>query len=169
MSELLDVALQAHGSNAGVKPKFRGTNDESNVRRVVHGVGRPEASRGMNMSRYISKSISLLTLSLVICCGLYLLSPRVIGQPRFPFQANGSMLTGPDSNIVRSPQITQQFTKDEYFQSRPSAASYEASVSTSSSAAASNSFLHRQNRDFGEAETPLLQRPVQRVCHFYDC
>jgi hypothetical protein len=27
MSELLDVALQAHGSNAGVKPKFRGTND----------------------------------------------------------------------------------------------------------------------------------------------
>jgi potassium-transporting ATPase KdpC subunit len=121
------------------------------------------------MSRYISKSVSLLTLSLVICCGLYLLSPRVIGQPRFPFQANGSMLTGPDSNIVRSPQITQQFTKDEYFQSRPSAASYEASVSTSSSAAASNSFLHRQNRDFGEAETPLLQRPGQRVCHFYDC
>jgi hypothetical protein len=34
MSELLDVALQAHGSNAGPKPKFRGTNDESNVRRV---------------------------------------------------------------------------------------------------------------------------------------
>jgi potassium-transporting ATPase KdpC subunit len=121
------------------------------------------------MSRYISKSVSLLTLSLVICCGLYLLSPRVIGQPRFPFQANGSMLIGPDSNIVRSLQITQQFTKDEYFQSRPSAASYEASVSTSSLAAASNSFLHRQNRDFGEAETPLLQRPAQRVCHFYDC
>jgi hypothetical protein len=24
-------------SNAGVKPKLRGTNDESNVRRVVHG------------------------------------------------------------------------------------------------------------------------------------
>jgi hypothetical protein len=81
---------------------------------LVHGVRRPEASRGMNMSRYISKSISLLTLSLVICCGLYLLSPRVIGQPRFSFQANGSMLTDPDSNIVRSPQITQQFPKDEY-------------------------------------------------------
>jgi hypothetical protein len=165
MSELLDVALQAHGSNAGLKPKFRGTNDESNVRRVVHGVRRPEASRGMNMSRYISKSISLLTLSLVICCGLYLLSPRVIGQPRFPFQANGSMLTGPGPFTPDHPTVP----KDEYFQSRPSAASYEASVSTSSSAAASNSFLHRQNRAFGEAETPLLQRPGQRVCHFYDC
>jgi potassium-transporting ATPase KdpC subunit len=119
----------------------------------------------MNMSRYIFKSVWLLTLSLVICCGLYLLSPWVIGQLLFPFQANGSMLTGPDSDTVGSRQIAQPFTKDEHFESAP----YEASASTSSAAAASNSFFRQQNRDLGVAETPLLQRPAQRVCHFYDC
>lgn len=133
------------------------------------GCGGLKHQRGMNMSRYIFKSVSLLTLSLVICCGLYLLSPWVIGQPLFPFQANGSMLAGPDSNTVGARQIARPFTKDGYFQSRPSAASYEASASTSSTATASNSFFHPQNRDFGVAETPLLQRPARRVCHFYDC
>jgi potassium-transporting ATPase KdpC subunit len=51
------------------------------------------------------------------------------------------MLTGPDGKIVGSRQIAQPFTKDEYFQPRPSAASYDASASTSSSLAASNYML----------------------------
>ena len=96
------------------------------------------------MSRYISKSILLLTFSVVICFSLYRLSLGVIGQGIFPFQANSSMLTGLDNKVVGSHQIAQPFTEDEYFQPRPSAASYG-------------------------AETPLLQRPAQRVCHFYDC
>jgi len=121
----------------------------------------------MNMSRYISKSVSLLTLTVVICGGLYPLSLWVIGQAIFPFQANSSMLNGPDSKVVGSRQIAQPFTKDEYFQPRPSAASYDASAA--SSLAASNNFFHRQNRDLGVTETPLLKRPAQRVCHFYDC
>src|SRR6266436_4007911 len=93
------------------------------------------------MSRYISKSVLLLTFSVVICCGIYPLLLWVVGQTIFPFQANGSMLTGPDGKIVGSRQIAQPFTKDEYFQPRPSAASYDASASTSSALAASNYML----------------------------
>jgi K+-transporting ATPase c subunit len=131
------------------------------------GCGGLKHQRDMNMSRYISKSVLLLTLSLVICCGLYLLSLRVSGQRLFPFQSNSIMLTGPDSKVVGSRQIAQPFTKDEYFQPRQSAASYDASASTSSAVAGSNNFTNRQNRDFGIAEVP--QSPARRVCFFYDC
>jgi K+-transporting ATPase ATPase C chain len=62
----------------------------------------------------------------------------VIGQAAFPFQANGSLVKGPDGKPVGSRLIAQPFTKDEYFQPRPSAASYDASASASSSLAASN-------------------------------
>ena len=79
------------------------------------------------------------------------------------------MLTGLDNKVVGSHQIAQPFTKDEYFQPRPSAASYGASASAASSLAASNNFFHQQNRDLGVAETLVLQRPAQRVCRFYDC
>jgi K+-transporting ATPase ATPase C chain len=92
----------------------------------------------MNMSRYISKSVLLLTFTVVICCGIYPLLLWAIGQSVFPFQANGSMLTGPDGKIVGSKLIAQPFTKDEYFQPRPSAASFNAAASASSSLASSN-------------------------------
>ena len=61
------------------------------------------------------------------------------------------MLTGPDNKVVGSRQSAQPFTKDEYFQPRPSAASHDASASTSSAVAASNNFFD-QSRDFGVAE-----------------
>jgi K+-transporting ATPase ATPase C chain len=91
----------------------------------------------MNM-KYISKSIWLLIFSLMICCGLYPLALWAVGQVFFPFQANGSLLKGPDGSVVGSKLIAQPFTKDEYFQPRPSAASYDASASASSALAASN-------------------------------
>ena len=90
------------------------------------------------MLRYIAKSFWLLFFSVVICCILYPLVLWAIGQVAFPFQANGSMLTGPDGKPVGSRLIAQPFTKDEYFQPRPSAASYNAAASASSSLAASN-------------------------------
>jgi K+-transporting ATPase ATPase C chain len=90
------------------------------------------------MRQYLSKSIFLLLVLVVICCILYPLGLWVIGQAIFPFQANGSLLRGPDGKPVGSRLIAQPFTKDEYFQPRPSAASYDASASASSSLAASN-------------------------------
>ena len=90
------------------------------------------------MWRILSKSILLLSVSVLICCVLYPLALWAVGQTLFPFQANGSIVSGPDGKPVGSRLIAQPFTKDEYFQPRPSAASYDASASASSSLAASN-------------------------------
>jgi len=90
------------------------------------------------MLRMIAKSTLLLLASVAICCVLYPLTLWAIGQTAFPFQANGSMLKGPDGAVVGSRLIAQPFSKDEYFQPRPSAASYDASASASSALSASN-------------------------------
>ncbi len=106
------------------------------------------------MSRYISKSILLLALSVVACCVIYPLILWAVGQTVFPSQANGSMVKGPDGTIVGSRLIAQPFTKDEYFQPRPSAASYDASASASSSLAPSNYALRdRVARSLGPIVT----------------
>ncbi len=88
--------------------------------------------------RNIIKSLMLLAATVVICAIAYPLAVWAIGQTFFPFTANSSMVTGPDGKPVGSLQIAQPFTKDEYFWPRPSAASYDASASTSSALAASN-------------------------------
>ena len=63
--------------------------------------------------------------TVVISCVLYPGVLWVIGQIVFPFQANGSMVNGPDGKPVGSILIAQPFTKDEYFQPRPRHCSYE--------------------------------------------
>ncbi len=96
------------------------------------------------MRSYISKSLFLLGVSVVICCLIYPLAVLAIGQTFFPFTANGSMVDGPDGKPVGSLLIAQPFTKDEYFQPRPSAASYDGSASASSALAASNYALRNR-------------------------
>ena len=62
------------------------------------------------MFRYLSKSILLLLFSVTIRCVIYPCVVWVIGQVFFPFQANGSLLTGPDGSVVGSKLIAQPFT-----------------------------------------------------------
>ena len=90
------------------------------------------------MSRYISKSLILMLITVVIVYGIYPGAVWVIGHVFFPSKAEGSLLKGPDGQVVGSRLIAQPFTKDEYFQPRPSAASYDASASSSSALAPSN-------------------------------
>jgi len=90
------------------------------------------------MKSILSKSLWLLVFVVAICCIGYPLTLWAVGQVAFPFQANGSMLNGPDGKPVGSALIAQPFTKDEYFHPRPSAASYDATASSSSALAASN-------------------------------
>jgi potassium-transporting ATPase KdpC subunit len=90
------------------------------------------------MWKYISKSVLLLSMTVVLVCGIYPAVVWLIGRFFFPFQAEGSLLTGPNGQVVGSKLIAQPFTKDEYFQPRPSAASYDASASASSTLAPSN-------------------------------
>src|SRR5580658_10101730 len=94
--------------------------------------------------RYISKSLLLLVLSVLICCIIYPVVVWAIGQTFFPFTSNGSIVNGPDGKPVGSLLIAQPFTKDEYFQPRPSAASYDASASASSTLSASNYMLRNR-------------------------
>ena len=94
--------------------------------------------------KYITKSIWLLLFAVVICCGIYPAVLWAIGQTVFPFQANGSMVKDADGHVVGSLLIAQPFTKDEYFQPRPSACSYDASASSSSAIAASNYALRNR-------------------------
>ena len=74
----------------------------------------------------------MLCVSVLICCVLYPLALWAVGQTLFPFQANGSIINGSDGKPVGSRLIAQPFTKDDYFQPRPSACSYDASASSSS-------------------------------------
>jgi potassium-transporting ATPase KdpC subunit len=90
------------------------------------------------MSKSISKSLWLLLFGVVICCVVYPLALWAVGQAVFPFQANGSIVKGPDGTPAGSLLIAQAFTKDEYFQPRPSAAGYNGSASSSSALAPSN-------------------------------
>lgn len=96
------------------------------------------------MSRYISKSVLLLVISVIIVCGIYPGALWLVGRIFFPSQASGSLVRGPDGKIVGSKLIAQPFTKDEYFWPRPSAASYDASASSSSALAASNYALRNR-------------------------
>jgi len=93
------------------------------------------------MRRDVSKSLWLLGFMVVLLCGIYPAVLWAVGQTVFPFQANGSLLRGPDGKPVGSRLIAQPFTRDEYFQPRPSAASYDGSASASSTLAPSNYLL----------------------------
>ncbi len=94
--------------------------------------------------KYITKSLWLLLFAVVLCCVIYPAVLWAIGQAVFPFQANGSLVKDQDGKVVGSLLIAQPFTKDEYFQPRPSACSYDASASSSSAIAASNYALRNR-------------------------
>jgi potassium-transporting ATPase KdpC subunit len=86
----------------------------------------------------ISKTFLLIAFAICICCALYPALLWGIGKLCFPFQAGGSVLYGPDKKPMGSELIAQPFTRDQYFQPRPSAASYNAAASASAALAASN-------------------------------
>jgi K+-transporting ATPase ATPase C chain len=93
------------------------------------------------MKKNLVNSLWLLGSTVVITCLVYPVVVWAIGQTFFPFTANGSMVNGPDGKPVGSLLIAQPFTKDEYFQPRPSAASYDGSASASSALSANNYML----------------------------
>src|ERR1700726_1566454 len=90
------------------------------------------------MLRYFAKSALLIGISVVIVCGIYPGILWVVGQTLFPFQANGSIVRSADGKVIGSLLVAQPFTKDEYFQPRPSAAWFDATASASSGYAPSN-------------------------------
>ncbi len=84
---------------------------------------------------------ALLALSVLLCSVLYPLVLWGIGQTIFFEKAQGSLLSDAQGKPIGSRLIAQPFTADEYFQPRPSAASYNAAASGASNWAASNYLL----------------------------
>lgn len=65
-------------------------------------------------------TLGILVLTLLTGC-VFPLALFAIGRPLFPRQANGSLVTRGGS-LIGSALVGQEFTRPEYFQSRPSAA-----------------------------------------------
>ena len=92
--------------------------------------------------------LSVLTLTLLAGCVFPLLL-FAIGRPLFPRQAAGSLIKIGDV-IVGSEFIGQEFTRPEYFQSRPSAAGsgYDATASGGTNLGPNNPKLRNGSADF---------------------
>ncbi len=93
------------------------------------------------MFAHIRANLWLLVLSIVVSCVLYPMILLVIGQTLFHDKAQGSLLTDAKGNVVGSRLIAQPFTSDEYFQPRPSSASYNGAASGATNWAANNYLL----------------------------
>ncbi len=93
------------------------------------------------MLAHIRANLYLLVLTVLLCSVLYPLVLWGIGQTIFFQKAQGSLLSDAQGKPIGSRLIAQPFTADEYFQPRPSAASYNAAASGASNWAASNYLL----------------------------
>lgn len=106
------------------------------------------------MLSHLRANLWLLALTLVLCCVVYPLILWAVGQTLFRDQAEGSVILGADGKPLGSRLIAQPFSKDEYFQPRPSAVSYKADASGASNWSASNYLLRdRVARQLG----PILK------------
>jgi K+-transporting ATPase ATPase C chain len=91
------------------------------------------------MFGHIRAGLWLIFLTLIICSVLYPLTLWGIGRiPLFRDQAEGSLISDSSGKIIGSRLIAQPFTGDEFFQPRPSAASYNAMASSGSNWGANN-------------------------------
>lgn len=99
----------------------------------------------------VMTSIRMVVLSMLVCCVIYPATMLAFAQLIVPWKADGSMLTNEQGKLIGSAQIAQDFTRPEYFWSRPSAVSYNA-------AATGGSNLSPANPKLAERATQTIQR-----------
>src|SRR5581483_3633016 len=92
------------------------------------------------MQSHLRANLWLVVLTLLLCSVLYPAVLLGIGQVAFSHQAEGSLLKQKDE-VIGSRLIAQPFSGAEYFQPRPSAASYKADASGASNWGANNYLL----------------------------
>jgi len=93
------------------------------------------------MTAHLRANLCLLIFTVLLCCVLYPLVLWGIGATLFHDKAQGSLISDAQGKLLGSRLIAQPFTADEYFQPRPSAASYNAAASGCSNWAACNYLL----------------------------
>src|SRR6266480_682559 len=102
------------------------------------------------MLGHLRASLWLLVLTVLICCVLYPAVLLGIGQTVFRDKANGSLILDQDKKPIGSRLIAQPFNGAEYFQPRPSAASYNGAASGASNWGANQPLLrNRVTRQLG--------------------
>ncbi len=88
-------------------------------------------------------SIGLAIVSLLGFGFVYSLAATSLGKLMFPAAASGSLIER-DGKVVGSSLVAQPFADDRYFQSRPSAASYDVMALAGSNQARSNPDLRKR-------------------------
>lgn len=78
----------------------------------------------MSFAREAGRAIRSTAVLWVLTALLYPLIMIAIGQLIFPYQANGSLITNAQGQVIGSALIGQPFTSERYFNSRPSTSSY---------------------------------------------
>jgi K+-transporting ATPase ATPase C chain len=94
--------------------------------------------------KIIYRSVMANLVLAVLLCGIYPAVVTVIGQIFFSDQANGSLIWSKDGKVIGSRLIGQNFSKPEYFHSRPSSAGdkgYDAANSSGSNLGPTNQKL----------------------------
>jgi potassium-transporting ATPase KdpC subunit len=93
------------------------------------------------MRSHLRANLWLFGLSLLLCCVVYPGVLLLIGRFAFPSQAEGSLIFDRDGKAIGSRLIAQPFSQEEFFQPRPSAASYNGAASGASNWGANNPLL----------------------------
>lgn len=78
----------------------------------------------MSFAREAAKAVRSTLVLWVITALIYPFAMIAIGQILFPLQANGSLITNNQGQVVGSALIGQPFISDRYFNSRPSTTNY---------------------------------------------
>ena len=106
------------------------------------------------MIRDIKANLWLLTFTCVICAVLYPAAIWGIGAVLFHSNVEGGLIRDAQGNPIGSRLIAQPFTGEQFFQPRPSAASYNGAASAATNWAANNYLLRdRVARSLG----PIVQ------------
>jgi K+-transporting ATPase ATPase C chain len=97
-----------------------------------------------NLISDIRHTVALTIIAVVVLCFIYPVVVWGLGQTLFHYQANGSLITGKDGTVYGSEIIGQNFSDDQYFNSRPSAAGtgYDASNSSATNLGPTSQKLH---------------------------
>src|ERR1019366_7907477 len=100
----------------------------------------PPSSETLNRRQRLKRSLfaagretwnafKLILVLLILCGVVFPFLVFVIGQVAFHQQANGSLITNKQGQVIGSTLLGQQFTQPTYFHGRPSVIGYDASNS----------------------------------------